>query len=168
MTAVLAYAQANLAQRAVRRFASTRPGDWLFANVLRRLDGPVYRFSGGRHTAANLLSGLPVVHLTTTGARTGLARSVPILGLPTPDGLAVIASNFGRRRQPGWYHNLRAHPDAAVTVDGATSAVRAVEVTGAVRDRVWREGLAVFPGWSTYQHRAGGRDIAVFVLTTPG
>jgi len=168
MTAALAYAQANPAHRALRRFAATRPGDRLFANVLRRLDGPVYRFSGGRHTAANLLSGLPVVHLATTGARTGLTRTVPVLGLPTPDGLAVIASNFGRPRQPGWYHNLRAHPDAAVTVDGATSRVRAVEATGAVRDRIWREGLAVFPGWSAYERRAGGRDIAVFVLTIPG
>ena len=168
MTAALAYAQANPAHRALRRFAATRPGDWLFANVLRRLDGPVYRFSGGRQTAANLLSGLPVVHLTTTGARSGLPRTVPVLGLPTPDGLAVIASNFGRRRQPGWYHNLRAHPEAAVTVDGATSAVRAVQVAGAVRDRIWREGLTVFPGWSAYERRAGSRDIAVFVLTTPG
>jgi deazaflavin-dependent oxidoreductase (nitroreductase family) len=168
MSAVLTYAQANPAQRSLRRFAATRPGDWLFATVLRRLDGPVYRFSGGRHTAANLLSGLPVVHLTTTGARTGLARTVPVLGLPTPDGLAVIASNFGRRRQPGWYHNLRAHPEAEVTVDGVTSAVRAVEATGAVRDRIWCAGLAVFPGWSAYERRAGGRDIAVFVLTTPG
>jgi deazaflavin-dependent oxidoreductase (nitroreductase family) len=168
MSTVVTYAQANPAQRAVRRFAATRPGDWLFANVLRRLDGPVYRLSGGRHTAANLFSGLPVVQMTTTGARSGLPRTVPVLGLPTPDGLAVIASNFGRPRQPGWYHNLRAFPEATVTVDGVTSAVRAVEATGAVRDRIWRQGLAVFPGWSSYERRAGGRGIAVFVLTPPG
>ena len=165
MTAVLTFAEANPAQRAVRRLAATVAGDWLFATVLRRLDGPVYRISRGRHTAANLLSGLPVVHLTTTGARTGRLRTVPVLGLPTPDGPAVVASNFGRPRQPGWYYNLRAHPDATVTVDGATSAVRAVEATGAVRDRIWQSGLAVFPGWATYERRAGGREVAVFVLT---
>ena len=164
MSAAVSYAQANPAHRALRRFAATRVGDWLFANVLRRLDGPVYRLTHGRHTAANVLSGLPVVHLTTTGARTGRLRTVPVLGLPTPDGLAIIASNFGRRAQPGWYHNLRAHPDASVTVDGASRAVHAVEATGEVRDRIWRLGLTVFPGWSAYERRAHGRRIAVFVL----
>lgn len=160
----LAYAEANAAQRALRRFAATRPGDWLFADVLRRLDGPVHRLTGGRHTAANLLSGLPVVHLTTTGARTGRARTVPVLGLATADGPAVVASNFGRPRHPGWFHNLRAHPEATVTVGGATVAVRAVEATGAVRDRVWSHGLGVFPGWAAYARRTGGRGIGVFLL----
>lgn len=159
----LTYAQANPVQRAVRWFAATPVGDWLFANVLRRLDEPVYRLTSGRHTAANLLSGLPVVHLTTTGARSARPRTVPVLGLPTPDGLAVIASNFGRRSHPGWYFNLRAHPHATVTVDGRSSGVRAVEAAGGVRERVWRHGLEVFPGWSTYERRAG-RGLGVFLL----
>ena len=164
MTAVTTYAQAGPGRRAVRRFAATRVGDWLFANVLRRLDGPVYRLTSGRHTAANLLSGLPVVHLTTTGARTGRQRTVPVLGLPTPAGLAVIASNFGRPRQPGWYHNLRAHPGATVTVRGAVSRVHATEATGEVRERIWRAALEVFPGWASYERRAAGREITVFLL----
>ena len=141
-TTAISYAQAMPAHRALRRFAATRVGDWLFANVLRRLDGPVYRLTSGRHTAANLLSGLPVVHLTTTGARTGRASTVPVLGIPTPEGLAVIASNFGRPRQPGWYHNLRAHPDATVTVRGdarrcAPSRRRVRNATGS-GGRGWR------------------------------
>jgi deazaflavin-dependent oxidoreductase (nitroreductase family) len=164
MTTALPYAEADPVRRAVRWFAATGPGDWLFANVLRRLDGPVYRLTSGRHTAASLLSGLPVVHLTTTGARTGRERTVPVLGVPTPGGLAVFASNFGRPHLPGWAHNLRAHPCATVTAGGRASAVRAVEVGGAVRERIWREGLEIFPGWAAYQRRSGGRDIAVFLL----
>jgi deazaflavin-dependent oxidoreductase (nitroreductase family) len=164
MTTAIAYADANPAYRLVRWFATTGPGDWLFANVLRRLDGPVYRLTSGRRTAASLLSGLPVVQLTTTGARTGRPRTVPVLGVPTPGGLAVFASNFGRRRQPGWYHNLRAHPVATVTVRGTAAPVRAVEAVGEARAEAWRRGLAVFPGWDAYQSRAGGRDIAVFLL----
>ena len=165
MTATaLPYAEAGAAHRAIRWFAATGPGDWLFANVLRRLDGPVHRLTSGRHTAASLLSGLPVVQLTTTGARTGRPRTVPVLGVPVPGGLAVFASNFGRRQQPGWYHNLRAHPGATVTIGGTAVQVRAVEATGAVRAEAWRRGLQVFPGWDAYQCRAGGRDIAVFVL----
>jgi deazaflavin-dependent oxidoreductase (nitroreductase family) len=160
----LSYAQANPAYRAVRWFAATRPGDWLFANVMRRLDRPVYRITSGRHTAANLLSGLPVVQLTTTGARTGRPRTVPVLGVPTPMGLAVFASNFGRPRHPGWYHNLRAHPSATVTVRGGEVRVQAFEATDGERDEVWRRGLEIFPGWAAYERRAGGRAVAVFLL----
>jgi deazaflavin-dependent oxidoreductase (nitroreductase family) len=167
MTTAKPYAQTDPIRRAVRWFAATRMGDWLFANVLRRLDGPVYRITSGRHTAANLLSGLPVVHLTTTGARTGRLRTVPLLGIPTAAGTAVFASNFGRGQQPGWYHNLRAHPGAAVTVRGHRTEVRAVQVGGEERDRFWRAGLEIFPGFAAYAHRTGGRDVAVFLLV-PG
>jgi deazaflavin-dependent oxidoreductase (nitroreductase family) len=165
MTTVLSYADARRAQRLVRWFAATGPGDWLFANVLRRLDGPVYRITSGRHTAASLLSGLPVVQLTTTGARTGRQRTVPVLAVPTRGGLAVFASNFGRRQQPSWYYNVRAHPAVAVTVRGSVCRRHAVEATGNVRDEAWRRGLEIFPGWAAYADRAGGRDIAVFLLS---
>lgn len=164
MSAAISYAQANPGHRAIRRFAATSVGDWLFANVLRRLDGPVYHLTSGRRTAASLLSGLPVVHLTTTGARTGRPRSVPVLGVPTPAGLAVFASNFGRPHHPGWYHNLRAHPSASVTVGGSVLPVHALEAVGAERDEVWRRGLEIFPGWAAYERRAAGRAVPVFLL----
>ena len=165
MTAVVNYRQANPAQRALRRFAGTRPGSWLFGNVLRRLDPPVYRVTRGRHTAANLASGLPVVQLRTTGARTGVSRTVPVLGFPTPGGLAVIASNFGRAHHPGWYHNLRAFPAAQVTIDGSTRHVHAIQAQGDVRERIWRQALTIYPGWTSYQQRTGNRTIGVFLLT---
>ena len=89
---------------------------------------------------------------------------MPLLGLPTPDGMAVIASNYGQPHHPAWYFNLRADPAAEIAVDGARTRVRAVEVEGEQRARIWEQGLAVYPGWSTYERRAGGRRIAVFVL----
>src|SRR3954470_21652690 len=107
MAEPLTYASANAAQRAIRRFASGGPGSWLFARLARRLDRPVYKVTRGRHTLASLISGIPVVMLTTTGAKSGEQRTVPVLGLPTPAGTAVVASNFGQRRHPAWYHNLR-------------------------------------------------------------
>ena len=158
------YAEANPLQRGLRRFAASDPGSWLFARVLHRLDRPVYRATRGKHTLSNLLSGLPVVVLTTTGARSGRRCSVPLLGLPTPDGIAVIASNYGQRHHPAWYYNLRADPAAEIAVDGAPTRVRAVEVEGEQRARIWEQGLKIYPGWSTYERRAGDRRIAVFVL----
>lgn len=144
--------------------AASGPGAWLFARVLYRIDRPVYRWTRGRYTFASLLSGIPVVMITTTGARSGRPRNVPVLGLPTPDGLAVIASNFGQRRHPGWYFNLRANPQGSITVDGRTRRFRAVEVEGERRRSIWTEGLRVYPGWSQYERRASNRQIAVFVL----
>jgi deazaflavin-dependent oxidoreductase (nitroreductase family) len=98
--------------------------------------------------------------LTTTGARSGRSCSVPLLGLPTPDGMAVIASNYGRRHHPAWYHNLRADPNAEL--DGRR--VRAVEVEGERRARIWEQALESYPGYSTYERRARNRRIGVFVL----
>jgi deazaflavin-dependent oxidoreductase (nitroreductase family) len=158
------YHQANFFQKALRRFAASGPGSWLFARVLHHIDRPVHRLTAGRHTFASLMSGLPVVMLTTTGARSGAQRTVPVLGLPTPDGLAVIASNYGQSHHPAWYHNLCAHPEGRVTVDGSTRPFRAVEVGGERRQRIWQQGLRVYPGWSQYERRASNRRIAVFVL----
>lgn len=159
-----AYARANAAQRAMRRLAASGPGSWLFARVLHRIDRPVYRLTRGRYTLASLLSGLPVVLLTTTGARSGRPRTVPLLGLPTAEGLAVIASNFGQHQHPGWYHNLAKNPEGVVAVDGHTRRFRAVRADDDRRRRIWEEGLRVYPGFSQYERRASNRRIAVFVL----
>lgn len=89
---------------------------------------------------------------------------MPVLGLPFSGGLAVIASNFGQHRQPGWYYNLRAHPQAEVVVDRVRRRVRAMEADGDQRAEIWREGLRVYPGFSQYERRASHRRISVFVL----
>ena len=160
----LSFAGANAPQRVVRTFAASGPGSWMFARVLHHIDKPIHRITGGRHTLASLLSGLPVVFLTTTGARSGKRRTVPVLGLPTQEGLAVIASNYGQVRHPAWYYNLLANPTGEVTVQGVTRRFRATIAEGQARDRIWQEGLRIYPGWSQYERRASHRTIAIFVL----
>lgn len=160
----LTYDRASPVQKAIRRFAASGPGSWLFARLLHHVDRPVYRITRGRQTFASLVSGLPVVMLTTTGARSRLPRTVPVLGLPTADGLAVIASNYGQRRHPAWYHNLRADQSGVVRVDGASWRFEAVEAVGEQRERIWQQGLKIYPGWAQYERRASHRRIAVFVL----
>lgn len=164
VTEILTYDRANPVQRFMRRFAASGPGSWMFARILFPLDRHVYRLTGGRHTFASLVSGLPIVMLTTTGARSGQSRTVPVVGLPTEDGLAVIASNFGKAHHPAWYHNLRAHPEGEVAVDGTVRRFRAVEADEQRRARIWAQGLRAYPGWSQYERRATNRRIAIFVL----
>jgi deazaflavin-dependent oxidoreductase (nitroreductase family) len=164
MSEPITYDRANGLQKVLRRFAAGGPGSWLFARVLHRIDRPVHRLTRGRYTFASLISGIPVIMLTTTGAHSGLPRSVPVLGIPADGDLAIIASNFGQYRHPAWYHNLRADPRAAIVVDGVHRRVRAREVEGDRRARVWSEGLRIYPGFAQYERRAAHRHISVFVL----
>jgi len=164
MSSPLSYDHANFVQKVVRYFAASGPGAWLFARILHHIDRPVHRLTRGRYTLASLLSGLPVVMLTTTGARSGERRTVPVLGIPAQGDLAIIASNWGQRRHPAWYHNLRAHPEAEVVVDGVRRRVRAVEADGQRRAEIWQEGLRVYPGFGQYERRAAHRRISIFVL----
>jgi len=78
--------------------------------------------------------------------------------------LVVIASNFGRTRSPGWYHNLRSDPRASVTVHGTTWHVVAPEIDGAEREWFFQQGVHMHPGWAHYRRRAAGRRIPVIRL----
>jgi deazaflavin-dependent oxidoreductase (nitroreductase family) len=162
----MSYADANFLQRLMRRFASSGIGSWLFAKTAHHIDRPVFKLSKGRRTFGSMITGLPIVMVTTTGAKTGKLRTVPVLGLPTDGGIAVIASNFGQHNNPGWYYNLRKDPDGELSVNGERRAFHAVEATGERRAQIWQTGLRVYPGWTQYEKRASHRDITVFVLET--
>jgi deazaflavin-dependent oxidoreductase (nitroreductase family) len=158
------WTQAHPVHRVVRRFAASGPGSWLLSRVLGRLDRLTFRATRGRHLASSLVSALPVAMVTTTGARSGKRRTVPLLALPTDDGLAVIGSNYGKPKHPAWRHNLRAHPEGEVDVEGRHWAFRAAEVEDERRERIWQEALRTYPGFSAYARRAAPRRISVFVL----
>jgi deazaflavin-dependent oxidoreductase (nitroreductase family) len=160
----MTYDRANPLQRILRRFAASGPGSWLFARVLHHIDRPVHRLTRGRYMFSSLVSGLPVVMLTTTGARSGQRRTAPVLGIPTEGSVAIIASNYGREHNPAWYYNLRSHPDAEVVIHGQRGRVRATEATDDRRAHIWQDALRMYPGFDQYERRAAHRHIAVFVL----
>lgn len=159
-----AYAETDHVRRLVRRFAATRPGSWLFARILHHADRAVYRVSGQRTTLAGVLSGLPVVMLTTTGAKSGRETTVPLLGFEEGDAVVLIASNYGQAHHPAWYHNLRAHPQARIAVRGVARDVVAEEVDSPERERYLQVATEIYPGYTRYEARAAPRRIAVFRL----
>lgn len=124
---------------------------WLYARIQPPVDRWVFRLTRGRATASSWASGLPVVMLTTAGARTGRRRSQPVLGLPDGDRLVVIASNYGRPRNPAWYYNLRASRRAWVTADGEIYEVEARELTGEERERCFDRAARMYPGFMHYR-----------------
>ena len=159
------YEQANPLYRLVRWSAGLAPMSWFYARTLHHIDRMVYRATGGRATFTSLLTGLPVVQLTTTGARSGQRRTLPVVGVPEGDRLIVIASNFGQHSNPAWYYNLRAHPRAEVVFEGTTRQVEAKELTGDERERWYARGVEIYPGWTSYRRRATHRVIPVIELS---
>lgn len=154
----------NRFQRAMRGSGGTRVGSWVYIRALHRVDQPIFRMSGGRHTLTSLLTGLPIGVLTTTGARSGQPRRSPLLIYPTSAGPLLIASNYGQTRHPAWYHNLVAHPEATLTLRGTDRRVRARQLEGETRTQIWREALETYPGLRAYERWAEGRAIPLFLL----
>ena len=158
------YAAAGPVRRMVRWTAGIAPVTWILARSLDPMDRAVYKASKGRHTFTSVFTGLPVVMLTTIGAKSGRPSTVPVVGIPDGEHLAVIASNYGQHRHPAWFHNLTANPAATVTVQGVEKQVRARLVTGQDRERFWALGTRIYPAWDAYRRRAGNREIGVFIL----
>lgn len=153
----------NPIQRGMRRLIATAPMAWGLAHTIHHLDRAVLWLSGGRTTAAALTTGLPIIGLATTGARSSQARTVPLVGIPDGNRLILIASNWGQAKHPAWYYNLRANPRVMVTYGGRSAAYRAREVSGEERESCWQRAVTLYPGYRNYAARAG-REIPVVVL----
>lgn len=145
--------------------ASSRYGSKLASRLLPRLDRAVLRLSGNRFTVSSAMSHVPVVMLTTTGAKSGQPRTVPLLAFPDGEKVALIASSFGNTKHPAWYLNLRANPRALLTFHGQPARPYiAREVSGAERELHWQRAARAYPGYNAYRERAGGREIPVLLL----
>jgi deazaflavin-dependent oxidoreductase (nitroreductase family) len=161
----LSFDHANAFHRFMRNFAATKAGGALLRPTAHHLDRLLTKVTGGKSSFAGLVTGVPAVILTTTGAKSGEPRTVALYGIPHPDGVALIASNFGGARHPAWYHNLKAHPQATVSIGRDTWQGTARLATPEERDQIWAKGLTMYPGWSKYEVRAGERHIEAFILS---
>jgi deazaflavin-dependent oxidoreductase (nitroreductase family) len=155
---------ANMVQRGMQRVASTRPAAWVFAKIMHPVDKLLYRMTGGRLTVPGLVAGLPVVMLTTTGARSGQRRTMPLVAIPAGGDLAVIGSNYGQASTPGWVYNLEADPSAEITYRDRSVPVTARRADPTETDHAFERAAEVYPGYAKYRVRADHRDIRVFVL----
>lgn len=155
----------NAIQRGLQGVASTRAGGWVFQRTLYRVDRPLYRWSGGRLTLPGLATGLPVIMLSTTGAKTGLVRTMPVAAIPFDDDLAVVGTNFAQPRPPGWALNLARNPLAEVTWRGVTRRVAAVPVPESDMAHLWESAARVYVGFPKYRERLeGAREVLAFRL----
>jgi deazaflavin-dependent oxidoreductase (nitroreductase family) len=121
-----------------------------------------FRANGGQVNGR--FAGEPLMLLNTTGAKSGLARTNPLLYSTAGADYVIIASKSGAPSHPDWYHNLLTNPLATIEVGTETIAVKARETAGYERDNLFANQAARFPFFNDYQ--AGTeRTIPVFVLT---
>jgi F420H(2)-dependent quinone reductase len=124
-----------------------------------------YESSGGQQ--ANTLgdTGLPVIVMTTRGAKSGSLRKNPLMRVEHDGEYLLVASMGGAPTNPTWYHNLVADPDAVTVQDGAEPFdVDARELSGEERGIWWERAVAAFPPYAEYQRKTD-RQIPVFLAT---
>jgi deazaflavin-dependent oxidoreductase (nitroreductase family) len=141
------------------------PTRWFAALYRRlgpRLDPWLFRVTGGR--IATRWYGFPSLLLITTGAKTGLKRTSPLLYARDGDDFLVVGTNFGTEHHPAWTANLLKTPEAAIVVGEDTLAVTATFCEKAAFDRLWPRFTAIYGGYRVYLARVTGRELRMFLL----
>ncbi len=122
----------------------------------------LYRLTKGRF--GGRVVSRPVVLLTTTGKKTGKARTTPLVSFEDEGDYVIVASAGGAPKHPAWYGNLRANPDVTVQAGPRVFRARAETVGGDERARLWKMIVAQAPSFAGYEKKAVGREIPVVRL----
>lgn len=122
-----------------------------------------YEASGGKEANTLLDTGLPVIIVTTRGARSGKIRKFPVMRVEHDGEYALVASKGGAPDNPQWYGNLKANPSAVTVQDGPEPFdVEVREVYGEEKAAWWERSVAAYPPYAEYQQNTD-RVIPVLV-----
>jgi len=111
----------------------------------------------------HLWNGVPTLLLTTTGRKSGEARTLPLIYGRDGDRYVIVASRGGAPDHPGWYKNLVAQPRVRLQVAADKFAARASSAQGAERSRLWQTMTKIWPAYDDYQRKTT-REIPVVIL----
>lgn len=123
----------------------------------------LYESSGGTKGTTLMDTGMPVVVLTTRGAKSGKIRKTPLMRVEHEGVYAVVASQGGAPRHPVWYFNITSDPHVELQDGPVKQDMSAREVTGEERALWWERAVAAYPPYADYQ-KMTTREIPVFVL----
>ncbi|MEU6576728.1 nitroreductase family deazaflavin-dependent oxidoreductase [Streptomyces sp. NPDC046805] len=123
----------------------------------------LYEGSGGTEGTTLRDTGMPVVLLTTLGAKSGKIRKTPVMRVEHDGRYAAVASLGGAPQHPVWYHNLKADPRLELQDGPVKQDMTAREVTGPEKAEWWDRAVAAYPPYAEYQQKTD-RAIPVFVL----
>ena len=122
------------------------------------------RFEKSNGREANTLRGMPIIVLTTVGARSGKLRKTALMRVEHDGEYAVVASLGGAPKHPVWYHNIVKTPHVELQDGEVKRDYLAREVTGKEKALWWERAVAAYPDYAAYQEKTD-REIPVFVLT---
>ena len=138
------------------------PWDWVRNQVAE------YEASGGKKANTLMDTGMPIVVVTTRGAKSGKVRKNPVMRVEHGGEYALVASKGGAPENPEWFYNLVAHPDEVLLQDGPEAVPVSIrEVTGDEKATWWERGVAAYPPYAEYQENTD-RPIPVFIATPKG
>jgi deazaflavin-dependent oxidoreductase (nitroreductase family) len=123
------------------------------------------RFASSGRVSVLDLAGLPNVQITTSGRKTGLARTATVQYVPDGDGMVLVGSNWGRERHPSWSANLKATERVIVRRRGHRFFATVRLLTGAERATAWATVVAHWPNYQIAQDHAEPRQFRLFRLT---
>ncbi|MEV0494979.1 nitroreductase family deazaflavin-dependent oxidoreductase [Streptomyces atratus] len=131
------------------------PAQWVRDQV------ELFESSGG--TEGTTMRGLPVIILTTRGAKSGKIRKTPLMRVEHDGTYAVVASLGGAPQHPVWYHNIVADPRVELQDGSVRQDMNARELTGEEKAVWWERAVEAFPDYADYQLKTD-RQIPVFIL----
>ncbi|WP_341256857.1 nitroreductase family deazaflavin-dependent oxidoreductase [Gordonia malaquae] len=120
-----------------------------------RLNTRLYKLTGGRlggtwRVGAALKKPTPVCLLTSTGRKSGEARTVPLLYLTDGDDIVVVASQGGLPKNPAWFYNVRADPSVQIQIGSDSAAYTARIADDAERAELWPRLVELYADFDTY------------------
>ena len=126
-----------------------------------RIDKVLIPPTGGRLSSVGIGK---VGLVTTTGAKSGLQRTHPLVLIDDSDGLLAIGSNYGRPSHPAWTANLLTHPECTVEFVAPPAQYRAELLSGDGRASAWAAAVDFYAGYERYRTSCAPREIRVFRL----
>jgi F420H(2)-dependent quinone reductase len=140
-----------------------KPPDEYAPSSFREIRDQVARYEATDGREGATLNGRPLIILTHRGARSGKLRKTPLMRVVHDSIYVAVASYGGHHSHPAWYYNLLADPLAEVRDGAIVTAVRARQVDGTEKRRLWAVADAAWPDFAEYRIRTD-RDIPIFVL----
>jgi deazaflavin-dependent oxidoreductase (nitroreductase family) len=126
-----------------------------------RKQADVFEASNGHE--GNLMRGMPIIVLTTVGAKSGKLRKTALMRVEHDGNYAVVASLGGAPKHPVWYFNILAQPQVELHDVGYKGDFIAREVSGVEKAKWWQRAVTAYPDYADYQAKTD-REIPVFVL----
>jgi len=155
--------QPNAFQRFLHRFIMLRPVTAFFADKTHIIDNAIFKLTKGKHSLSEYL-GWNIIQINTIGAKTGRLHKLVLLALIDGEKIGIIASNFGRKPNPGWYYNLVKNPLCDVQLNGHWAKYIAREIHDEEYKKYWQMAVDSYKGYQKYKERASHRHIPLMLL----